>query len=401
MELVVARTDHIPDDLVRDFDLYNLPGVSGGYCDDIHAVWKKVQDRYPDVFWTPRNGGHWMLMRYREMVEITTKPDSFSSTEPFVPKGIIPHTGPSQLDAPEHQPFRRLVAQAFTPEKLKQASVRARAVASALVDEIRPRGECDFMHDFIGLMPIITFLNLLELPESDAPFLHDLASRMVPGQPGMEQAQADANDYIIGLIADREKRNANDFVSILVRAKVMDRALTEVERLNVVRLVVTGGLDTVINMTSFATTYFARHPAVQHDLRNDPESYDGAVHEITRMFGTTNLGRVAREDLELGGVKIRAGEQVIAAFPLSGLDERANPDPMTFDARRSGGRHVNFGSGPHTCLGALLARREIQIYLEEWIAKMPEFRIAEGTGPRMSSGIINTMRDLKLEWKPS
>ncbi|SKB99272.1 cytochrome P450 [Sphingopyxis flava] len=392
--------DHVPADLVRDFDPYNLPGLVDGYTDDIHALWKTIQDTHPDVFWTPRNGGHWVATRYREMVELTTDPARFSNLEPFVPKGIIPHTGPNQMDAPEHGPFRRLVAQAFTPASLNQASIRARAAAVGIVEKLRPQGRCDFVLDFAGVMPVVTFLNLLGMPESEAPYLLDLAKRNVPGQDTMEQAARETHEYIAELIRDRQSKPGEDFVSMLVSAQVMGRDLTPDERHNVVQLVVTGGLETVMNTTSFAMVHFARHMDLQRELRENPELYDGAVDEITRRFGTSNIARLVKHDTELNGVAIREGEQVLGIYPLSGLDERANPDPMRFDPRRKQSRHVNFGSGPHTCLGARLARRELRIFLEEWIAKMPECRIAAGTSPKMAAGLINTVRGFYLEWDP-
>lgn len=393
--------DHVPADLVRDFDPYNLPGLVDGYTDDIHALWKTIQDTHPDVFWTPRNGGHWVATRYREMVELTTDPVRFSNLEPFVPKGIIPHTGPSQMDAPEHGPFRRLVAQAFTPASLNQASIRARSAAVGIVEKLRPQGRCDFVLDFAGVMPIVTFLNLLGMPESEAPYLLDLAKRNVPGQDTMEQAARETHEYIAELIRDRQAKPGEDFVSMLVSAQVMGRDLTPEERHNVVQLVVTGGLETVMNTTSFAMVHFARHLDLQRELRENLELYDGAVDEITRRFGTSNIARLVKHDTELNGVAIREGEQVLGIYPLSGLDERANPDPMRFDPRRNQRRHVNFGSGPHTCLGARLARRELRIFLDEWIAKMPECRIAAGTSPKMAAGLINTVRGFYLEWDPA
>lgn len=398
---IVAQPGHVPDELVRDFDPYNLPGLVDGYSDDIHALWKDVQDTHPDIFWTPRNGGHWVATRYDDMVQLTTDPGRFSSLEPFVPKGIIPHTGPSQLDAPEHGPFRKLVSQAFTPALLKKAEIRARATAIEIIDKLRPQGRCDFQLDFAGIMPVITFLNLLGMSEEDAPYLLDLAKRNVPGQDTMEQAAAETHDYIANLIRDRQARPGDDFITMLVNAQVMGRDLTPVERHNVIQLVVTGGLETVMNMTSFAMVHFARHPEIQHELKHNPELHDGAIEEITRRFGTSNLARLAKMDTELGGVQLREGDQVLGIFPLSGLDERANPDPMTFDVRRSKRRHVNFGSGPHTCLGARLARREIRIFLEEWIGTMPECHIAQGTTPRMAAGLINTVRGFYLEWDPA
>jgi cytochrome P450 len=389
---------HGPQAPIIEFDLYNLPGMVNGFTDDVHALWKQVQDTTPDVFWTPLNGGHWVVTRYREIARICTEPHLFSNSDPFVPIGMIPHTGPSQLDAPEHMPFRKLVSMAFTPASLSKANLRARAAAAAIVEQLKPKGRCNFMADFAGVMPIITFLNLLGMPESEAPYLRQLSERMVPGQPEMVAANAEATQYIEDLIHDRQNNPGDDFVSMLVHAQVMGRDLTPVERLNVVRLVVTGGLDTVINTMSFAVTHFARHPELQRELRENPDLYDGAVNEIVRRFGISNLGRIAREDLELGGVTIRKGDQVLGIFPLAGLDERVNPDPMTFDPRRRNARHMDFGSGPHTCLGARLALREIRVFLEEWLAKMPQFSIVPGTAPRMSSGIINTMRDLQLQW---
>lgn len=396
----VAKPQHVPDALVRDFDPYNLPGLVNGYCDDIHAVWKTIQDTYPDIFWTPRNGGHWVVTRYAEMAQIATDASRFSSLEPFVPKGIIPHTGPNQLDAPEHGPFRKLVALAFTPELLSKADNRARAAAIDIIERLRPQGHCNFVLDFAGYMPVITFLNLLGLPEDDAPYLLDLAKRNVPGQDTMKAAAEETHAYIADLIHDREVNPRDDFVSMLVKAQVMGRDLTPTERHNVVQLVVTGGLETVMNMTSFAMVHFARNPELQRELRDNPDLHEGAVDEITRRFGSSNLARLAKFDTELCGAGICEGEQILSIYPLSGLDERVNPDPMRFDPRRKGRRHLNFGSGPHTCLGARLARREIRIFIEEWIGKMPECRIAQGTAPRMAAGLINTVHDFYLEWDP-
>ncbi|MDO7833488.1 cytochrome P450 [Sphingobium sp. HBC34] len=398
---IATQPDHVSDALVRDFNPYNLPGLVNGFSDDIHALWKTIQDDYPDIFWTPQNGGHWVVTRYQEMAQLTTDPARFSNLEPFVPKGVIPHTGPSQMDAPEHGPFRKLVSQAFTPALLSKAGVRARAAAVDIIDTLRPQGRCDFVQDFAGIMPVVTFLNLLGMSEEDAPYLLDLAKRNVPGQDTMEAAAAETHAYIADLIRDRQARPGDDFVSMLVSAQVMGRDLTPTERHNVVQLVVTGGLETVMNTTSFAMVHFARNPKIQRELRENPDLHEGAVDEITRRFGTSNIARLAKCDTQLCGATIREGDQVLGIYPLSGLDERVNPDPMRFDPRRSHRRHLNFGSGPHTCLGARLARREIRIFLEEWIGKMPDCRIAEGTSPKMAAGLINTVRGFYLEWDPA
>lgn len=398
VQVLSRHPEHVPGELVRDFDIYNLPGMVDGYTDDIHALWKQVQDSYPDMFWTPLNGGHWVCLRYREMEQLTTDTGRFSSAGLFVPLGVFSYTGPPEMDAPIHQPFRKLVSLAFTPAALNAASIRARACAREIVEQLRPQGRCNFMHDFAGVMPIITFMNLLGMPESEAPYLRDLAERMVPGQPTAPAAHVETVEYIAALIRERTANPGDDFVSMLCSAQVMGRDLTPDERQAIVQLVVTGGLDTVINMQTFAMTHFARNPDIQRELRANPDLHEGAVDEITRRFGTSNLGRLAVHDTELGGNVLRKGDQVVGCYPLSGLDERINPDPMTFNPRRTGKRHFSFGSGPHTCLGAKLARRELKVFIEEFVCQMPDCRIAEGTAPRMASGVLNTVRDLHLEW---
>lgn len=181
------------------------------------------------------------------------------------------------------------------------------------------------MNDFAGVMPIITFLNLLGMPESEAPYLLDLAKRLVPGQPEMAAGQAEAHAYIADLIRDRQARPGDDFVSMLVSAQVMGRNLTPTERHNVVQLVVTGGLDTVINTTSFAMNHFARHPELQRDLRDHPELHDAAVDEINRRFGTSNLARLVREDVDFAQVTLRKGDQILGMFPFQASMNESTP----------------------------------------------------------------------------
>jgi cytochrome P450 len=390
---------HIPPGLVRDVDLYAPPGMDGSTSPDIHAVWKAVQDSHPPLFWTPRYGGHWISTRYRDMEKMLMTHQIFSSAESFIPRSTLPYMLPVQLDPPDHGKFRKLLMPAFTPAVLGRAADRARRAAIEIIERVRPQGECEFVRDFSGTMPIIAFLTLINLPEEDQPYLRNLAISMSsPTHPKSAEAWGEISDYVRRQITLRRTEPRDDLITSFISARVDDRALTDEEIFCLCLVVVGGGLDTVASMTSFAACFLAQHPEHRRELRAHPEKLGDAVEEIARRFGTSNLGRIARENTTLGDVEIRAGDMIVGMFPLAGLDETINPDPMKVDFSRQKRRHLAFGTGPHTCIGNHLARRELKIFLEEWISRIPDFTLTPGRTPQMTTGIVNSMDTLHLSW---
>lgn len=391
--------DHVPAELVRDVDLYAPPGMTGAATADIHAIWKAVQDSHPRVFWTPRHGGHWIATRYAEIERMLLEPATFSSAESFVPRGVIPNLLPVALDPPDHAGFRKLLMPAFTPKVLGRATDRARRAAIEIVERLKPQGGCEFVADFAGAMPIIAFLTLIDLPEEDYSYLRGLAIHMSsPTHPQSPAAWAEMSDYVRGKIAERRTAPRDDLITSLIHAEVQGRALTDEEIFSLCLVVVGGGLDTVVSMTSFAACHLAQDHAARRAIAADPATLGDAVEEITRRFGTSNLGRLARVDTVLGDAPVRAGEIIVGIFPATGLDETVNPDPMTFALDRKRRRHLNFGTGVHTCIGNNLARREIRIFLEEWLSRIPHFELTPDRPPRATTGVVNSMESLHLRW---
>lgn len=390
---------HVPASLVRDFDLYRLPGLETGQTSDVHALWKAVQDTSPRVFWTPHHGGHWVVHRYADIEQLLLDHGTFSNAEPFIPKGIIPFQTPVQLDPPDHTAFRKLLMPAFTPAALAGATAAARQAAIDIIDEIRPRGGCEFVAEFAGVMPIIAFLNLVSLPREDTAYLRGVAMVMSnPSNPGAPAAWAEMSDYVRKQIALRREAPRDDLISSFLRAEVTGRSLTDEEIFSMTLLVVGGGLDTVASMTSLLAAHLAQHPELQQQLVMQPDLLDKAPEEIVRRFGTSNLARLVRKDVDIAGVRIKAGDIVLGLFPLAGLDETVNEDPLRLDFARARPRHFAFGTGPHTCIGNRLAKREIHIFLDEWLKRIPEFRLAPGTMPHVHTGIVNSVTRLELAW---
>lgn len=399
MDLCEAVPGHVPPALVHDVDLYAPPGMEGATSRDIHAVWKGVQDSLPPIFWTPRHGGHWIATRYHEIERMVMNPQIFSSAESFVPRGVIPNLLPVCLDPPEHGAFRKLLMPAFTPKMLGKATERARRAAIDIIERLRPQGQCEFVRDFAGAMPIIAFLTLINLPEEDYAYLRGLAIYMSsPTHPRSPAAWAEISDYVRAQIAQRRARPQDDLITSLLDAEVRGRRLTDEEIFSLCLVVVGGGLDTVASMTSFAACHLAQSPDHRRELIEHPERVADAAEEIARRFGTSNLGRLVVQDTDLGDAPLRKGDLVVGLFPMAGLDERVNPDPMKLDFTRKGRRHLSFGSGVHTCIGNNLARREIRIFLEEWLARIPDFHLMPGKPPVMTTGVVNSMEELHLGW---
>ena len=163
--------------------------------------------------------------------------------------------------------------------------------------------------------------------------------------------------------------------------------------------VIFGGLDTVAASLSFVTRWLAEHPEERHQLAEQSRAHTQAEEEFYRRFGIPNTARVITKDFDYKGVPLKAGEQIMLPKVLHGLDERRYPDPLRVDFSRKRAAHAAFGDGPHRCPGSFLARLELRIFLEEWLARVPDFRIKPGAQPVTSSGMVNGVLSLPLTWE--
>jgi cytochrome P450 len=396
---LAARPAHVHPSLVAEVDLYNVPGLVDGASFDIHRHWKDVQDTSPDVFWTPYNGGHWCAARYADIASISADAENFSNCDIFVPQGSAPKQTPVNVDPPEHGGFRKLLMPTFTPAMLAKAEESARAAAISLIEKIKPRGECEFVHDFSKVVPTIALMTLLNLPVDDLDYLVSIAGRLTPGDPESPQYWAKVSAYVQDQIEDRRKNPRGDYISSLFGATVYGREITDQEIFDMALMLIAGGLDTVAVSLSFTASFLAQSPSHRRQLIEDPSLVEKAAEELMRRFGIASVGRVAAKDVEISGATIKAGESVILIYPLAGLDERANDQPLTVDFNRKGGKHLLFGTGIHTCVGNRLAKRELRLFLREWLARIPDFSIAPGTTPKVHSGVLTEIEDLRLVWE--
>lgn len=401
-EATLAPTPaHVPSELVRDFDFYAIPGSEH----DIQAAYQQVQREYPDIFWTPRNGGHWVATRAEDIVVMQKDYARFSYrnvTLPPMPEGVPPQI-PLELDPPVHAQYRSPLVQALTPARVRELEQRVHDIAVRTIEDLVPRGECEFIEDFAKVLPINVFLSMVDLPLEDKTVLLPLAETSVRSPDGGErmEAQKQMGTYLYSHVASRRETPGDDLLSQLVNTQVDGEIIPIEEAVNYATLVLFGGLDTVAGMIGLVAKFLAEHPDKRREIvdRLDDDAFlTRAIEELIRRHGIANTARVVTHDLEYKGIRFREGDRLLPPNLLVGVDERLNDNPLEVDFAREKGVHAAFGNGPHACPGAILARRELRIFLREWLSRIPDFQIAPGTTPRLVTGQVNGILELRLAW---
>lgn len=391
---------HVPGDRVYDFDLYQPPRVEQGF----HEAWLALHEEdVPDLIWTPHNGGHWLATRGKAIAEVFSDYERFSCRVYLVPKevGEQHQMLPVILDPPAHRPYRVLLNSSLAPQVIKGMEARIRELARTLIDGFLAAGHCDFTRDYAGMLPVQIFMSMVDLPTTDVSRIKYWTDQIVHPDGSMTYAEAKQHiyDYLDPYIDARYGGNGTDMLSRIINGRVHDRALTRAEMQSLCMQMLLGGLDTVVNFMGFAFLFLARNPAHRHALCEQTDLIPAAVEELLRRFPVVSLAREVRAEIEYDGVLLRQGEMVAIPTPLAGTDARQNAQPLEVDFHRSASQHVTFGNGPHVCPGALLARTEMRITLEEWLARIPDFEVAAGAELRFRGGLVGVVDALPLVWK--
>lgn len=390
---------HVPRELVREFDIYRIPGAD----EDVHLAWKRVKDDSPDVFYTPSNGGHWVL-NHPQLIE-NAFPDferlasSRAIAIPTAPAGTPPQY-PIECDPPLHKHVRHPINIAVSPRALQVYGEGARRLAIELIDGLLPRGGCEFMGDFARILPMTIFLRMVDLPLSDRERLIGLTDRMIrePDIDKRMQVFGEVMGYLDRWVRERQQNPGRDLISGIAAIRVDGQPLSHEETLGECAQVLFGGLDTVAGTMGFFMRFLAQSPPHRLQLVEEPTLIPRAVEELLRRHSIPSVARRLTADMELGGVRMKAGDMLMLSPVLHGLDERAWPDPLTVDFRRAVTEHMAFGKGVHKCPGANLARRELIIVLEEWLRRIPDFRITKGDPAVTTDGQVMGVRRLPLSW---
>lgn len=329
--------------------------------------------------------GYRVFSSYDDVMSILRQPTVFGQEG-------IPYPNFHVLDPPDHTRIRRLVAKAFTPKAVAKQRDEVAAIIDELVARIAATGEGDLVTEFALRLPARVAADMLDVPIEDAAqwheWLYDIGgfrgkvwyhgvTATADEQLRAKAAATAAADYFERLIADRQSMKGNDIVSALLDAREGDDSLSRDEVLFSLVLLLGGGLHTTASQLGNTVRALLEHPEMLERVVADPTRVEGAVEEALRYDGALQVEyRVARQDATVGEVAVVAGTAVMIVNAAANRDPSVFADPDRFDIDRpNAAQHLTFGWGIHRCLGAQLARLELQLGLEALITRLPDLRL--------------------------
>lgn len=399
-ELRKLAPDHVRDDQIVAYDYVSDPRIAK--VGDVQLGMHLLHEEAPDVFYSPLNGGFWVITRLDIMSKVLPDTEHFSNKELVIPRIVSDNVMiPLNLDPPEHLQYRMVLMRHFEPKAIRAMEPFIREWANRLIDKVIDRGACEFAEEIGAAFPVSVFMELMGYPlEQFEEFRKIVHAFFAPETTPEERVRV--QDKIIETVAvyfeQRRKEPRDDLVSKLLQEKVWDRPLTTDELNSIGFLLFLAGLDTVANTLSFTFNYLAQDQKMQDRLVANPEIIPAFVEEALRRFSIVQQPRLVKKDVEINGALMKAGELVVCSLPLAGMDDHRNPMPEVFDVDRKDRAHLAFSIGPHTCIGNQLARLEMRILTEEWTRRIPRFSRAPGREPERRSGGVAALAKLYLEW---
>ena len=296
-------------------------------------------------------------------------------------------------DPPDHTRLRGLVAKAFTARRMEDMRPQIQAIVDKLIDRVEGEGGMDIMRQFAHPLPVEVICDMLGIPESDRqPFYESstVSGRLIDPTPMTpeELADADASNenlaaYFADLFERRRKDPGDDLISLLVQVEEAGEKLSEEELFANVILLFGAGHETTVNLIGNGLLALHRNPDQIERLKADPSLMPNAVEEMLRYDSSVQMtGRVALEDIEVGGITLKRGENIINLLGAANRDPEVFADPDKFDVGRKEARNlVSFGGGIHHCLGAQLARIEGEIAIGTLLRRLPNLKLDNAETP--------------------
>ncbi len=370
-----------------------------------------------EVSFAPKGPGYHALVRHADILEASRNPSVFCSGDggatniPDMPAEFTEYFGSMiNMDDPRHARLRRIVSRAFTPKMIKQFEADVESAAARIVDDLLAKGPgCDFVTEVAARLPLKIICDMMGIPEKDYQFVFD-RSNFILGGFDPEYTGSDVSDIATRLLnagfelqqlvqdlaAYRAEHPTADLTSSLVNANLDGERLTLQELGSFFILLVVAGNETTRNAISYGLRLLTKNPSQRALLLSDMEMrLPGTVEEIVRLASPVNfMRRKVTRDFEMNGHLYRAGEKAVLFYWSANRDAEVFTDPDVFDITRSPNPHVGYGGpGPHFCLGAHLARREITVMFRELLHRVPG--IEGGRPDRLHSAFINGIKHME------
>ncbi len=398
-----------PTDLATDFDI-----LDPGYVRDPAAAWAELRERCP-IALTERRGRTWMPVRYDDIAEIAHDVEHFSSKDiavitpnrelnPMAP--LMLEAPPITSDPPVHTWARRLLLPAFGPSAIERMTPITRGVARELIDAFVHTGEADAAVDYAQHIPVRVIAQMLGVPvEDEETFTRWAVVILQEGFTNIDKAFSSVMELITYFGAKADARRSmpaderpDDLITLIIEADHDGEPLPDTHAIGTCFLLLLAGIDTTWSAIGSALWHLATHPEDQRRLRDEPELMPAAIEEFLRVYSPVTMARWVDADIEFKGCPMKVGDKVLMNFPGGNRDPEMFERADEFVIDRARNRHFAFGSGIHRCLGSNLARMELRVAVEEWLARVPEFTLADPDKVTWSGGQVRGPRSVPVRF---
>ena len=409
---MTARVPHPPD--IDPMDLVDPARFARrGYP---HDVWTQLRAEAP-VCWFEPDGYEpfWAVTKHADIQAVTKQPTRFSNEHGLIimPTGSVgqPAEMVVTMDPPRHGPMRGVAIRRFTPRAVRARHEEIERITVEILDGVVASDhpdEFDFVEQIAAPLPIAVISWILGVPQGDWQLLFQWTNEVIgkddpefrragetPVQT-MMRARGELHAYLQVLIDERRRAPSDDIITHLIDAEIDGQPLTPRQLLNYCELMVEAGNETTRNAISGGLLAFSEYPDQWERLRAQPELLPDAVEEMLRWVSPIiHFTRYATEDGEIRGVKIPAGDNVAIFFASGNRDEEVFDDPFAFRVDRRPNPHLAFGFGEHFCMGAHLARVELETVFRHLLTRLEWFELA-GPAERLSSNVNGGIKHLPI-----
>lgn len=398
----LSMPDHVPPELVAESPLAGRRTILEN---PFETIIPEIHKGPPVIM--ASNGYYgtpaWVFRRADDIKKI------FTDTRNFIKKGNTSFSAmigeewdviPTELDAPRHTAVRKALNPFFTPQAVMQFEGKVRSRAREYIATFKDRGHCDFVRDFAVPYPVSIFLDLLGLPMDRMEEFLEWEYALVHASDMNHQAAGvrAVVKYLREAIDERRERPTDDLISNALALDVDGGKFSPDEVLGHCFNLFIGGLDTVSANLGLHFMHLAQNQDDQARLRREPELIQRAMFEMLRAYPLTLHQRICSNDVEVGGVQVKAGDRVVIVLALAGRDPERYENPNLVDFDRASPANLTFGFGVHRCLGVELAQRELLFALQEMLAEVPQFRLKPGFTIPFRVGSVIQASALELEW---
>ena len=373
---------------------------------DPYPIQDDLRQRCP-IAHTERFGGGWLPTRYEDVAAIAYDTERFSSRAIIMgnfrpPREIAPVGGspPISSDPPFHHDARKLLLPAFTKAAIARQEPATRAFCHSLIDTFEGRDVVDAAYDYAQHIPMRVIADMLGFPAEDGPQFREFVENTLEGVnlPPEERIarMTMLSDYLLAQVHDHIDNPREDLTSYLLNAELYGHKLEPWHVVGTMTLLLIAGIDTTWSAIGASLWHLAKTPEDLQRLVADPRLLPTAMEEFLRAYAPVTMARLVKEDMHWRGVDMKADDWILLSFPA------ANRDAAQFDRAgkvvidREVNRHAAFGLGIHRCVGSHLARMELRVALEVWLARIPRFSLDNPSAVTWSAGQIRGPRALPL-----